>query len=486
MVFQLKVIAGIATACGVMLVVALLSYAAATRNDEHMFWVNHTHLVLENLEEAQGNVSDAEAFERGYILTADTNYLTQYRQYVGRLNDNLKQIGELTVDNPAQQTALTKLDQSVRDKLASLDERIGIRTDRGLQDSVVVLQSGVGNQLMGDIRDGLSGMKAEEQRLLVLRSNELEKSSRRIRGVILIGNVLGFLFMAGSGIIVHEEMKRRAAAETVIRVLNTELEARVVARTAELADRARDLERSNTELQQFAYVASHDLQEPLRTISSFTQLLAKRYRDRLDDKAREFIDFAVDGCKRMQVQINDLLAFSRVGTQGKPLVAVSCDAALDRVLKSFKVALDESQAVITRDFLPVVLADEIQLCQLLQNLIGNAMKFKGADVPRIHVSAVPDPLGWKIAVRDSGIGIAPEHGDRVFVIFQRLHTKTEYPGTGIGLAICKKIAERHGGRIWYEPTPGGGTTFYFTLQNGKPNPTEAGSADELRYAGTAH
>jgi len=185
--------------------------------------------------------------------------------------------------------------------------------------------------------------------------------------------------------------------------------------------------------------------------------------DKLDDKAREFINFAVDGSKRMQVLINDLLAYSRVGTQGKPFTPTRCDAVLDRILKNLKTGIESSGAVITREPLPVVMADEVQLAQLFQNLLTNAMKFRGADVPRIHISAAPDGSKWKVMVRDNGIGISPEHHDRIFVIFQRLHTKTQFPGTGIGLAISKKVAERHGGRIWIEPSPGGGTTFCFTI-----------------------
>jgi len=212
-------------------------------------------------------------------------------------------------------------------------------------------------------------------------------------------------------------------------------------------------------------------------VASFTQLLAKRYSDKLDDKAREFIGFAVDGSKRMQTLINDLLSFSRVGTQGKALGAVNSDAVLDAVLKGLKRSIEESGAVITRDQLPTVLADEVQLTQLLQNLVGNAIKFQGAGVPRIHIGAERNGSEWKISVRDNGIGISPEHHERIFVIFQRLHNKTQYPGTGIGLAICKKIAERHGGRIWVEPTAGGGSTFRFTIADGENAKQSAKESD---------
>src|SRR5690348_13833540 len=219
-------------------------------------------------------------------------------------------------------------------------------------------------------------MKQEEDRLLVQRSSGSQASSRRTTVILVIGDALGFLFLSVAGLVIQQEMVRRARAEEEVRLLNKDLERRVAERTEELAERAKDLERSNMELQQFAYVASHDLQEPLRTIASFTQLLAKRYHDKLDDKAREFINYAVDGSKRMQTLINDLLAYSRVGTQGKPLGPTGCDAILDKVLKNLKTAIDACGAVITRDPLPVVMADEGQLSQLFQNLLTNAMKFR--------------------------------------------------------------------------------------------------------------
>jgi PAS domain S-box-containing protein len=225
-----------------------------------------------------------------------------------------------------------------------------------------------------------------------------------------------------------------------------------------------ELRRSNEELERFAYVASHDLQEPLRTVSSYVQLLSKRYRGRLDADAGDFIDFAVDGVRRMQQLIDDLLAFSRVGTRGAPLVPTHLHAVLESTLASLGAALQESNATVTADRLPTVLADAGQMAQLLTNLIGNALKFRGADPPRVHIHAERTGRMWTIAVQDNGIGIAPEYFERIFVIFQRLHSREEYPGTGVGLAICKKIVERHGGRISVASPPGAGARFLFTLQ----------------------
>lgn len=249
------------------------------------------------------------------------------------------------------------------------------------------------------------------------------------------------------------ELKR---LERELRDLNAELEARVAQRTAEL-------ERSNRDLEQFAYVASHDLQEPLRMISSYTQLLAKRYADKLDEKAHQYIHYAVDGANRMQRLIQDLLAYSRVGTRAQALEPTDAHAVLRETLENLQFAIQESGTVVEADPLPMVLADRSQLGQVFQNLIANAIKFRHPERPlHIRIAAVRQEGMWRFSVQDNGIGIEEQYFERIFVIFQRLHGKEDYPGSGIGLAMCKKIVERHGGKIWLESVPGEGACFYFT------------------------
>jgi signal transduction histidine kinase len=231
-----------------------------------------------------------------------------------------------------------------------------------------------------------------------------------------------------------------------------------------LAKQARELAHSNAELEQFAYAASHDLKEPLRMITSFTQLLEKRYGELLDTEGKQFMWFVVDGAKRMQYLIDDLLAFARLGRQAANFKPVACSEIIDTVLINLKVAIEESHAEVCRGILPKVTADAVLLSQVFQNLLGNAIKFKRKQTPIIQISA--DPQGterWCFKVQDNGIGIEAKYYERIFGLFQRLHTKDEYEGTGIGLAICKKIIELHGGKIWVESTLGQGTTFYFTL-----------------------
>ncbi|MCU7495710.1 MAG: PAS domain S-box protein [Ignavibacteria bacterium] len=224
-----------------------------------------------------------------------------------------------------------------------------------------------------------------------------------------------------------------------------------------------ELERSNKELEQFAYIASHDLQEPMRMIASFTQLLASRYQGKLDNKADEYIEFALEGARRMQTLIRDLLKYARVTSRLKPFEVINCNEILEDVLSDLQLVISESSAEVTSDELPEIMGDITQVRQLLQNLLSNAIKFRSSETPQIHISAKCDQKDWTFSVRDNGIGIDPQFHERIFLIFQRLHEREKYPGTGIGLALCKKIVELHGGKIWVDSEPQGGTTFFFSI-----------------------
>jgi PAS domain S-box-containing protein len=235
-----------------------------------------------------------------------------------------------------------------------------------------------------------------------------------------------------------------------------------------LVERSRQLETSNEELEKFAYIASHDLQEPLRKMASFSQLLARRYQGQLDERADQYIAYIVDGAIRLQDLINDLLTFSRIGRSHEVLGVVDCGEVVDRVRIDLAAAVEQDRAsIVVIGTLPKVYGELTRLVQLFQNLIGNAIKFHGQEEPRIEISAVPEGTGWRFSIADNGIGIDPQYADRIFGLFQRLHTRAEYPGTGIGLALCKKIVEGYGGTLCFESRPGAGTTFYWTMPGEK-------------------
>jgi PAS domain S-box-containing protein len=269
----------------------------------------------------------------------------------------------------------------------------------------------------------------------------------------------------------------RQHLEDLVRQRTAELETSNRQLQEEIAERKRvaeDLARSNKDLEQFAYVASHDLQEPLRIVSGYLQLIERRYKGKLAAEADEFINFAVDGAARMQSLIQDLLAYSRVGTQGRRFASTDCEKVFERAVGNLGRAIADSGATVAHDPLPTVLADATQLVQVFQNLIGNAIKFRGAEPPRIHVAARPQDGQWLFSVRDNGIGVEPQYAERIFVLFQRLHPRDKYPGTGIGLSVCQRIIERHGGRIWVESKPGEGSTFHFTLGQARSDNSATG------------
>lgn len=319
-----------------------------------------------------------------------------------------------------------------------------------------------------------SGMEA----LDILREKNLSTPLILVTGALQSDTAVECVKQGASDYVLKQSLTRlplsvrRALDETRLREERRRAEEALARKVDELA-------RSNADLEQFAYVASHDLQEPLRMVAAYTQLLSERYRGKLDENADKYIGYAVEGAVRMQTLVSDLLAFSRVGRNGLERTSVNCDLALDEALINLTAALQKNGVMVTRYPLPAIVANRVQMVQLFQNLIGNAIKFRRDDPPHVQISAENQGQDWLFIVQDNGIGIAPEHKDLIFKIFQRLHTREEYAGNGVGLAICKKIVEQHGGQIWVESEAGQGATFRFKLP-AVPADMETGHADHTR------
>jgi signal transduction histidine kinase len=391
-------------------------------------------------------VLQMETGQRGYLITGEEPYLVPYEQGRRTIAKALGDVARFSPVDLGMRVPVRPIAELVSDKMAELDRTVMLRRDVGAAAAVQVVETGLGQRIMTALDGELTELR--DQAGLIVQQQEAANASQSFAtvGLILIGLLLSGA-LAAAGV---TALRREIAARKTVEVSLREQEAA--------------LARSNGELEQFAYVASHDLQEPLRMISSYTQLLRRRYAGKLDADADEFIGYAVDGTKRMQVLINDLLNFSRITSEAKALEPVDLEAALGDTLKDLEIRIEDSDATVTHDKLPTVRADPVQMRRLLLNLIGNGMKFQPPErKPAVDISAVLEGHDWLFGVHDNGIGIDPKYFKNLFQIFKRLHRTEEYPGTGIGLAVCKKIVERHGGHIWVESVLGEGSTFLFTL-----------------------
>ena len=440
---------------GGLLLMLLIAIGAAwsslgnQRQHREVLTLNHYRLALDQVQLASTQMVTR---QRGYLISGDEAYLASYE--AARLDLDAALAHFATFDEVAMGLSLTPtpLAALIANRQALLDQAVIMRHGLGPGVTSSVLEvDAVRRDIIGDLRDAYAALHRQADALAEQQQDRMQFEAYVTVSLIVAGLGLAAGLGATGVTLLQREVAAREATE------------------AELRTRQAELARSNQELEQFAHIASHDLQEPLRMISSYTQLLGRRYAGKLDADADTYIGYAVDGTKRMQVLINDLLNYSRVTSSVAPLEAVDLEVALDETLKDLEIRIEDCQATVTHDALPTIKADVVQVRQLLLNLVANGMKFQPPErLPAVHISVVREGRDWHFGVRDNGIGIDAQYFKNLFQIFKRLHNTREYPGTGIGLAVCKKIVERHGGRIWVDSVLGQGSTFQFTLPAMEP------------------
>jgi len=469
---------------------ALFANAALDRNRSLLLeQVGPARRAALSLENALVN---QETGVRGYVITADSSFLAPYRD---GLENEARALATLRANEHATGPTVARELAMVQVASQAWEHRYAVPSLASPATHHSVAIDLEGKRLFDSVRASLGRLQKALEAEDSQTRDKLEDAASNLQLLLIVAAVLILGGVLGAGYLLRQTITRplgRLGAEArrvaggefsrplqvasgprEITAVGIEIDAmreRIVEELASVEaarkrveEQARELQRSNAELEQFAYVASHDLQEPLRKIASFCQALQTRYRGQLDERADQYIDFAVDGAKRMQTLINDLLSFSRVGRSGREPKQVDLNEALADAQAALASALESSGATIEADTLPAVRGDRAQLASLFQNLIANALKFHGAATPSVHITAESHDGEWEISCLDNGIGIDPEYAERIFLIFQRLHSRETYEGTGIGLALCRKIVEYHGGRIWLDTDYSGGACFHFTL-----------------------
>jgi signal transduction histidine kinase len=468
--------------------------ANARLSDRRDLLLNEIGPSLRSAIQLENGLVNQETGLRGYLIALQPGFLEPYR--VG-LKTERSALDDLRARTSATGPRVTRQLDELRERVNAWRQQYVMPAlhDGATMKRLSVAETLQGKRLFDAIRRPLGSLQSELQREDTVTRSQLSSAANLLQAVLIAAGVLILGSLLGAGVFLRAmitgplarlgaEARRVAGGEFTVPLaidrgpqeiaeMGGEIDAmreRIVRELAlvsdahvKLAEQAEDLRRSNEELEQFAYVASHDLQEPLRKVASFCQALQMRYGDSLDARANQYIEFAVDGAKRMQVLINALLALSRVGRSGAPAERVELDEALASAQRSLSGEIEDAGADVIADPLPIVWGERALLVSLFQNLIANAVKFRGTEAPTVRIQCRAGPGEWELSLADNGIGIDPEYAERIFQIFQRLHTRDAYEGTGIGLALCRKIVERHRGRIWLDPSYSGGACFRLTL-----------------------
>jgi signal transduction histidine kinase len=463
---------------GLSLIPLLLAAFAYFISSQHVKSVAATldnGRFLLSLDELLSTVQDAETGQRGYLLTGAKNYLEPYLNARRLLDTRLARLAHSAAPTAVDRERLSQLQDAVGRKMIELQAVIDAYNADGDEAAQAILQTNRGKQQMDRIRVLVGEIKHEQTEAYQADFARQAARQRYITVTLAIAAIASLLMMIFAIRVSNLYVRARDQSETQIRLLNEELESRVRERTAELEARTQELEahavklaRSNADLAQFASVASHDLQEPLRMVSSYMGMLKRKYGKTLDENAQTYIQYATNGALRMQTLVNDLLAYSHAGTQAISKQNTPFNRIVEQALENLQVAIKEGGATVTSDHLPSVAVDEVKMTQVIQNLIGNGIKFRKPDVPsEIRISAEKKQGTWVFGVHDNGIGFETKYTDRIFQVFQRLHGVGRYPGNGIGLSICRRIIEHHNGKLWAESTLGEGSTFYFSIPSSK-------------------
>jgi signal transduction histidine kinase len=432
--------------------------------------VSRSHDVLDEISLTLSALKDSETGQRGFIITGDETFLQPYNDSLQEVGSHIQRLKESTADDPVQNERVLRLQQATNVRITTLNDNL--RTVREKGHDMLIRSGGLylGKEQMDHVRQVVAEIRSEELEKLRLRQAESQTSGRSSLITLLLSNLAGLTLLGAAYFFVMRFISERQMSIAKLQAAHDELEQRVVERTAKLNEANTELERSNRELQDFAFVASHDLQEPLRKIQAFGDRLLTLQAAKFDEQGRDYLDRMHSAAGRMHTLINDLLTFSRVTTKAQPFRPTDLNKVAHEVVGDLETRIEDSDGTVEIGHLPVIDADSMQMRQLFQNLIANALKFRKPDIkPLVKVESElleTDDNGRvmvRLTVADNGIGFDEKYVDRIFTPFQRLHGRNQYEGTGIGLAVCRKIVERHGGTLTAKSEEGSGSVFVVTL-----------------------